>query len=101
MHALYFSGEGNSEPFTILTPKDFVVPIRVERRIYIDQIDTAIRQLAQLVEIIAAVNDTRVDDGGGLRGHYDTLPVKAQKKGRIARVKQRLEFRNRLDTKLM
>ena len=42
-------------------PKNFVVPVRVERRVDVDQIDARLRQLAELIEIIAAINDARVD----------------------------------------
>jgi hypothetical protein len=44
-------------------PEDFVVAIRVKRRVDINQIDAVVRQLAQLVEIIAAIDDARVDNG--------------------------------------
>jgi hypothetical protein len=44
-----------------LAPEDFVITVRVERRVDIDQIDAALRQLAQLLEVIAAINDARID----------------------------------------
>ena len=46
-------------------PKDFVVPVRVERRIDVDEIYTRIREFLQLLQIVAAVDDARVDDGRG------------------------------------
>jgi hypothetical protein len=45
-------------------------------RVDIDQIDTAVRQLAELIEIIAAVNDARIDERRGLSrcgGHKATV----------------------------
>ena len=47
--------------FLRLAPEDLVVPVGVERRVNVDQIDTRLRQLAELVEIIAAINDPRID----------------------------------------
>lgn len=44
-----------------LAPEHLVVPVAVERRVDVDQIDAAIRQLAQLVEIVAAVDDAGVE----------------------------------------
>jgi hypothetical protein len=52
-----------------LAPKDFVVAIRVERRVDVDQIDTAVRQFVQLIEIIAAVDNPRVEERGRFCGH--------------------------------
>ena len=45
-----------------LAPKDFVVAIRVERRVDVDQMDARVRQFAHLLEIIAAVDDPRVNE---------------------------------------
>ena len=52
-----------------LTPKNFVVAIRIERRVDVDEIDTAARQLAQLIEIIAAVDNPRIEQRGRFYGH--------------------------------
>lgn len=52
-----------------LAPENFVIPVRVERRIYVNEIDALRRELAQLVEIIAAVNDPSIDYGRSFRGH--------------------------------
>jgi hypothetical protein len=49
-------------------PKDFVVSVRVEWRVDVDQIDARLRQLAELIEIIAAINDARVDQRRGFGG---------------------------------
>jgi hypothetical protein len=45
-----------------LAPEHLVIPIRVERRIDVDEIHAAVRQLPQLFEIVAAVNDPGIDD---------------------------------------
>lgn len=44
-----------------LAPEDLVIAVRVERRVNVNQIDARLRQLAKLIEIIAAINDSRVD----------------------------------------
>ncbi len=46
-------------------PENFVVAVRVEGRVDVNQIDARIGQFTQLFEIIAAVDDTRVDKRGG------------------------------------
>ncbi len=45
-----------------LAPKDFVVAVRIERRVDVDEVDAALRQLAQLLQVIAAVDDAGVDE---------------------------------------
>ena len=52
-----------------LAPKDFVVAIRVEWRVDVDEIDAAIRHLAQLIEIIAAIDNPRVEERRRFCGH--------------------------------
>ncbi len=52
-----------------LAPKNFVVAIRVERRVDVDEIDAAVRQFVQLIEIIAAVDNPRVEQRGRFCGH--------------------------------
>ncbi len=52
-----------------LAAEDFVVSVRVERRIDVDEVDAAGRKLPQLVEVVAAVDDAGVDDGGWFGGH--------------------------------
>ena len=47
-----------------LAPEDFVVAIRVERRVDVDQIDAGVGQLCELFEIVAAVDDARIDKRG-------------------------------------
>jgi hypothetical protein len=47
--------------FLRLAPKDFVVSIRVERRVDVDQIDATVRQLAKLIEIVAAIDNLRIN----------------------------------------
>jgi hypothetical protein len=51
-----------------LAQKDFVVPVRIEWRVDVDQIDARLRQLARLFEIIAAINDAGVDQRRGFGG---------------------------------
>jgi hypothetical protein len=69
-----FSNSNGGYFRSCLAPEDLVVPVRVERRIDIDQIDAAVWQLAELIEIIATVNDARIHErgrfpgGGGHRG---------------------------------
>ena len=52
-----------------LAPKNFVVAIRVERRVDVNQIDARLRQLTELVEIIAAVDNASVEQRGRFWGH--------------------------------
>src|SRR5438094_2904274 len=54
--------------FLGLAPEDFVIPVRVERRIDVDQIDTGVREIAELFQTIAAVDDAGVENRGGLAG---------------------------------
>ncbi len=53
-----------------LAPENFVVAVRVERWVDIDQIDAPVRQFLQLIDVIAAINDARVDHRGRLGRHY-------------------------------
>lgn len=43
-----------------LPPKDFIIAIGIEGRVDVDQIDAAIGELRELVEVVAAVDDARV-----------------------------------------
>ena len=43
-----------------LAPKHLVIAVRVERRVDVDQIEARLGQLTQLIEIIAAINDSRI-----------------------------------------
>ena len=47
-----------------LAPKDFVVAVGVERRVYVDQIHAGIRQFLELLQIVAAIDDACVEKGG-------------------------------------
>jgi hypothetical protein len=47
--------------FLRLPPENLVVAVAVERRVDVDEVDAAVRQLAKLVEVVAAVDDARVD----------------------------------------
>jgi len=51
-------------------PEHFVIAIRVERRVDINQIDAGVGKLPKLIEIIAAVDDTRVDERRRLNRHF-------------------------------
>jgi hypothetical protein len=56
--------------FLSLTPEDFVVAVRIERRVDVNQVNTRVGKFAQLIEIIAAVDDSRVDQRRGLRHRF-------------------------------
>ena len=43
-----------------LAPEDLIRPVGVERRININEINRGIGQLAQLLQVVAAVDDARV-----------------------------------------
>jgi len=47
--------------FLGLAPKDLVVPVGVEGRIDVDEVDAGIRQLLELLKIVAAVDDPRIE----------------------------------------
>jgi hypothetical protein len=51
-----------------LAPEDLVIAVRVERRVDVDEVDAAVGQLTQLVKVIAAVDDARLDEWGGFGG---------------------------------
>ena len=48
-----------------LAPENFVVAVGVERRVDVDQIHAGVGQLFQLLQIVAAVDDTRIHERGG------------------------------------
>jgi len=55
--------------FLCFAPEDLVVAVGVEGRVDIDEVDTFIGELFQLVEVVAAIDDTRIEEGrwfGGL-----------------------------------
>ena len=58
-----------------LAPEDFVIAIRIEGRVDVDEINAGWRELSQLVEVVAAVDDAGVDDGRWLGGHAGTLGI--------------------------
>src|ERR1017187_5980800 len=53
-----------------LAPEHLIVPVRIERRIDVDQIDARIRQLLKLLQIVAAINDPRVQQRRTLSHGY-------------------------------
>jgi hypothetical protein len=57
--------------FLCLAAEDFVVAVRVEWRVDVNEIDAFSGELSKLIEIIAAVNDSRVNYDGCFRlGHF-------------------------------
>jgi hypothetical protein len=51
-----------------LAPEDLVVAVGVERRVDVDEIDARRGESPQLVEIVPAVDDPRIDQCRGLTG---------------------------------
>jgi hypothetical protein len=47
--------------FFRFAPEHLVVPIGVERRVDIDQMDAGFRQFAELIQTVPAVNDLGID----------------------------------------
>ena len=47
-----------------LAPKDFVVAVGVEGRVYVNEIHAGVGQLGELFQIIAAINHAGVEEGG-------------------------------------
>ncbi len=48
-----------------LAPKDFVVAVGVERRVNVDEVHALIGQLAQLFQVIAAIDDAGIPSAEG------------------------------------
>ncbi len=51
-----------------LAPEDLVVAVAVEGRVDVDEVDAVVGELGQLLEVVAAVDDAGVEEGGGARG---------------------------------
>ena len=49
-----------------LAPENFVVTIGIERRINVNEVYAVRRELLQLLQVVAAVDDPRVQERGGL-----------------------------------
>ncbi len=47
-----------------LSPEDFIVAVGIEGRVDVDQVDAAVRELGELVEVVAAVDDSGVQQRG-------------------------------------
>jgi hypothetical protein len=47
-----------------LTPKDFVIAIRVEGRVNVNQVNAGIGKLFELVKIVTAISDASVNERG-------------------------------------
>ena len=45
-----------------LAPEDFVIPIGIKGRIDVDEIDAGIGQLLELLKIVAAIDDARIEE---------------------------------------
>ena len=48
-----------------LAPEDLVVAVGVEGRVDVDQVHAGVGELAQLLEVVAAVDDAGVDERRG------------------------------------
>ena len=46
----------------LFVPEHFVISIGIEGRIDVDQINAGVRELRQLIQIIPAVDDLRIDE---------------------------------------
>lgn len=57
-----FVAVGEAPLLFCLAPEDFVVPVRVEGRVDVDQIDARLRQLSKLLQVIPAIDDARVEE---------------------------------------
>jgi hypothetical protein len=44
-----------------LAPEDLVIPIGIEWRINVDEVDAGVGQLLELLQIVAAVDDARIE----------------------------------------
>ena len=51
--------------FLRLAPEDFVVAVGVERRVNVDEVHAGVGQFLELLQIVAAVNDARIDERRG------------------------------------
>ena len=59
-------------PFLLrLAPEHLIVPVGVERRIDVNQINARIRQLLQLLQIVAAINDSGIEQRRRLSHGYE------------------------------
>ncbi len=52
-------------PLPGLAPEDFVVAVGVEGRVYVNEVNAGVGQLGELFQIVAAINDAGVEEGGG------------------------------------
>ena len=50
-----------------LAPKDLVVAVGVEGRVNVNQVHAGVGQLGELFQIVAAINDAGVEEGGGFQ----------------------------------
>ena len=51
--------------FLGFAPEHLVVAVRVERRVDVDEIHAGVRQVAELVEVVAAVDHPGIDERAG------------------------------------
>jgi len=47
--------------FLCFAPEDLVITVRVKRRVDINKVNASIGEFFQLFEVIAAINDTSID----------------------------------------
>ena len=69
--------------FAGLAPEDFVVAVGIEGGIDVDEVDAGVGKLAEVVEVVAAIDDAGVDDGRWLggRGCHDGLRARVRSAG--------------------
>ena len=51
-----------------LAPKDFVVAVGIERRVYVNEVNAGVGQFGELFQIVAAINHAGVEEGRGFGG---------------------------------
>ena len=56
-------------------PKDFVVAIGIERRVNVNQVNASAGQFLELFEVVAAINDARVEEGAWTTPHPGPLSI--------------------------
>ena len=86
-----------------LAPEDLVVAVGVEGRVDVDEVHAGVGELAELVEVVAAVDDAGIDQGrgparGGGRGRrrvfgffshaINCIGIKREGKGKGTKIKR-------------
>ena len=79
--------------FLGFAPEDFVVAVGVEGGIDVDEVDAVVGESAEVVEVVAAIDDAAVEEGrgfgglmgfGGLLGHVDSPGMSPLAEGIVA-----------------